>query len=202
MTAASPSLGRGGSSVTASRLADGARPLLPVAAAAGAGVLALTSTGSMVVAAALLGVAVGDRRSLIAVFLAVAAVAVRFATTSFDDLAGIQSVLGSAVEVGPATGAASAWAAAAAVVLAAAPLRPGSAVAGVSAVAAGAFAAAIAAGQGPGGELWVRVGATVLATAVAGAVVATDRAVGGWHRMRPWLALAIGVLGVVLAAWR
>ena len=201
MTAASPSLGRGGV-LAARRLVDDARPFLPVAAALAAAVLALTSTGSTVVGAALLGVAVGDRRRAAAALLAVAACALRFSTTSFDDLAGIQSVLGSAYEVGPAPAAASAWAAGAALVLAAAPVGTGRVLGGAAALAGGAFAAAVVAGQGPGGDLWVRVVATAAATAIAGGVVALDRA--GPPRARtatPWLAVAAGITAVVLAAW-
>lgn len=184
-----------------------------VAAGLAAAVLAGTSTGSMVVAALLVGLAARDRRSAGAALLAVAATAIRFRTATFDDLAGIQSVLGAAGTVGPRTAAASAWAAAVAVVLATrspAPPggrhRPGRAVAVRSALpllapafACGLLAAAVVAGPGPS-DLDVRVGASLAGVAVAAMVglVATRPAVG---RALPWVALAAGAAAVVLAGW-
>jgi hypothetical protein len=194
-------------------------PLVAVAAAAGAAVLALSSTGSAVVAAVLLAVAVGDRRAGFACVLAVAAVAVRFSTVTFDDLAGIQSVLGPAGIVGPPTAAASAWLAAAAVVLSV--RRPavadGSTVAPAPdgwpvpttvppvlhrvllALAGGALAAALVAGPGPS-DLVVRAGATAAGLVVALVVMGTDR----WRpvvRVRPLVAVLVAVVAVVAAAW-
>jgi len=93
-----------------------------LAAAIAASVLAVSSRGSAVVAALLLGVAVADRRAGAAAVLAVLATAIRFRTAALDDLAGIQEVLGLAGEVGPSTGAAASWLAAAAVLLAVGPL--------------------------------------------------------------------------------
>jgi len=90
---------------------------LPLAAAVAAAVLAGTSTGSALVAALLLEVAVADRRTGLAAALAVLAAAVRFRTDALDDLAGIQEVLGIAGAVGPSTGAAASWLGAAAVLL-------------------------------------------------------------------------------------
>lgn len=138
------------------------------AAAVAAGVLALTSTGSVVVAAVLVGVACRSVWTGAASVLATASVAVRFSTTSFDDLAGLQSVLGPAGTVGPPLAAASAWVAATAIVVAVGPLGSSAGPArlrplSVSAlpallpvVPAGALAAALVAGPGPGGSLLAR----------------------------------------------
>ena len=205
MTTASPSLRRDGATPTAGhRFLDRVEPVLPLAAAVAAGVLAWSSTGSMVVAAVLLGAAVGDRRAAAAPLLAVAATAVRFATAGFDDLAGIQSVLGNAVVVGPATAAASAWCAAAAVVLVVGrhPQRARVALDTATALAAGGFAAALAAGQGPGGELWQRLAAGLGAVALAGLLLRTEgRAGARLTDARRWLAVGLGAAAVVLAAW-
>lgn len=184
-----------------------------VTGALAAAVLAGTSTGSMVLAALLVGVAARDRRSAGAALLAVAATAIRFRTTTFDDLAGIQSVLGPAGTVGPATAAASAWAASAAVVLSArAPFRVGGNPEGgrpalvlgwlphlAPALACGLLAAAIVAGTGPS-DLDVRVSASLAAVLVA-VLVTVARARPPVERVAPWVALATGVAAVVLAGW-
>jgi hypothetical protein len=184
-----------------------------VAAGLATAVLAGSSTGSLVLAALLIGVAATDRRAAGAALLAVAATAIRFRTASFDDLAGIQSVLGPAGTVGPTTAAASAWAAAAAVVLsartpvaltpapgagrAAAILRRLPALA--PALACGLLAAALVAGPGPS-DLRLRIGASVVAVVVAlGVAVASSRPRS--ERLVPWVALLAGVVAVVLAGW-
>lgn len=186
---------------------------IAVAAALAAAVLAGTSTGSMVLAALLLGLAARDRRAAGAALLAVVATAIRFRTASFDDLAGIQGVLGPAGTVGPATAAASAWAAAGAVLLAVgapprtAPRPAGGRIAGVvarlpllaPALASGLLAAAIVAGPGPS-DLALRVGASVVAVVLAG-VVAAARTRPAVERTVPWLAVAVGVAAVALAGW-
>ena len=205
--APSPGLGRGASAAidadVVRTLVDRAVGALPFALAVAAAVLALTSTGSMVVAAVLLGVAAGDRRTGLAALLAVTAVAVRFATASFDEVAGIQSVLGAAGDVGPTTAAASAWLAAGAVVLAArrsAWSRATPAPTPALVLAAGSMAAAIVAGPGPGGGIELRVLATVVAVVAAWAVVLAGR----WRAVdlaRPWSAPAAGLAAVALAAW-
>jgi hypothetical protein len=179
------------------------------AATLAAAALAITSTGSMVLAALLVGVAARDRRSAGAALLAVVATAIRFRTATFDDLAGIQSVLGPAGTVGPATAAASAWLAAAAVVLAARPLaRPSPAAAtgrldqlrdATPALACGLFAAALVAGPGPS-DLGVRVLASVVGVGLAAGVTVTD-ARTAFGRARPWAALVAGVAAAVLAGW-
>lgn len=171
-------------------------------AAAGAAVLAGTSTGSMVVAAALLAVALSDRRSAIAAGLVIAAVAVRFGTTTFDELAPLQSVLGSAVRIGPAAGAASAWLCMVALVLAAGQV-PGDVRFGLGrhlpALASGTLAAAVAVGDGPGGDVWLRVAATAGVTVLAW-LIAGDRIQWLSRTRRSWAVLA-GVAAVVGAGW-
>lgn len=177
------------------------------AAAVVVAVLAASSTGSMVLAALLVGVATADRRAAGAALLAVAATAIRFRTASFDDLAGIQSVLGLAGTVGPAAAAASAWCAAAAVLLASrVPPTTGPRTVALDrlhlagpALACGLLAAALVAGPGPS-DLGVRVLASVLAVVAAlGVTVAgTSEA---FARLRPWAALAAGAVAVVLAGW-
>lgn len=180
------------------------------AATLAAAALAVTSTGSMVLAALLVGVAARDRRSAGAALLAVVATAMRFRTATFDDLAGIQSVLGPAGTVGPAMAAASAWLAAAAVVLAARPLAARQSLPAATgrldrlrdatpALACGLFAAALVAGPGPS-DLGVRVLASVVAVVLAaGVTVAGTRSAFG--RARPWAALLAGVAAAVLAGW-
>lgn len=184
-----------------------------VAAALAAAVLAGTSTGSMVVAALLIGVAAADRRAAGAAVLAVAATAIRFRTASFDDLAGIQSVLGPAGQVGPTTAAASAWAAAVAVLLCArsgvaTTTRPGAgrsaAILGSvpavgPALACGLLAATLVAGPGPSG-LGVRVGASVAGVALALGVALTSSR-PRVARVLPPASLVAGVVAVVLAGW-
>lgn len=184
------------------------RAAVATAAALGAAVLAGTSTGSMVLAALLVGVATTDRRSAGAALLAVAATSIRFRTATFDDLAGIQSVLGLSGTVGPATAAASAWAAAAAVLLAARP--PAAALgprtrtrdrllAAAPALACGLLAAAIVAGPGPS-DLGLRVLASVAGVALALGVTAVGSR-PSIRRILPWLALLAGAAAVVLAGW-
>lgn len=170
-------------------------------AALGAAGLALSSTGSMVVAAVLAGVAARSRWAVAAALLAVAAVGVRFATVSFDDVAGIQSVLGPAGTLGPTTGAASAWCAAGAVLLGVRARPAASRVERAAlALAAGALAAAVALGPGPGGELGIRIAGTATGVVLAAAGGALDR----WPRATETAtaaALLAGVAAVGLAGW-
>lgn len=182
--------------------------LLAPAAAVGALVLAVSSTGSMVVAAVLVGVATRSRWCGIAAVLAVAASTVRFSSSTFDDLAGIQSVLGAAVVVGPPVAAASAFAATIAVLLTARSLRhpshPGGLPGGrvvrhLPATASGVLAATIAAGPGPGG-LVVRGVATIAAVAIAVAISLLDGRPSLAARRAP-VAVVAGALAVVLACW-
>lgn len=208
MTAAGPGL-----APTSPALLQPSTTSVAVAAGLAAAVLAGSSTGSLVLAALLVGVAATDRRAAGAALLAVAATAIRFRTASFDDLAGIQSVLGPAGTVGPTTAAASAWAAAAAVVLSArAPVAPTPArgagrsaailrrlPAVAPALGCGLLAAALVAGPGPS-DLRLRIGASVVAVVVAlGVAVVSSRPRSG--RLVPWAALLAGVVAVVLAGW-
>lgn len=178
-----------------------AADVVRVGAAAAAAVLAVASTGSAAVAALLLGVATGSRRGAGAALLAVLAASIRFRTAALDDVAGIQSVLGLAVEVGPATAAASAWLGALAVLLAASPLPdpPVPVLRWAPAVPCGLLAAALAAGPGPS-ELAMRAATSLAGVAVALVVVRVgDR--GRVGAGRPWLAVAAGAAAVVLAGW-
>lgn len=181
-----------------------------VGAAGAAAALALTSTGSMVVAAAALVVALGHRLGGIAVLLAVAAVAVRLGTVSFDDVAGVQSVLGAAGKFGPATGAASAWAGAGAVLLATRPIGtdvlPQLVGRVLPAVATAAFAATIATGPGPGGDMWIRVAGTAAGFVIAFGLVSVDELSdqnpgGRFATLRVSAAVAAGIAALVLAGW-
>lgn len=175
---------------------------LAVAAAVAAAVLAATSTGSLVVVALLVWAATLDRRSGVAVLLASLASSVRFTTATLDDLAGIQSVLGIAGEVGPAAAAASAWLAAAAVLLATrAPAAPG-ADRGLRrfapALATGTLAAALVAGPGPD-QLGLRVATSLAGVGLAVGITALQRRRGPLPG--PTLAVALGAAAVVLGAW-
>lgn len=175
---------------------------LALAAAVAGGVLAASSTGSLVVAALLVWVATLDRRCGVAALLAALAASIRFTTASLDDLAGIQSVLGIAGEVGPATAAASAWVAAAAVLLA---TRPPAVTGGdrglrrfAPALATGPLAAALVAGPGPD-QLALRIGTSLLGLGVAIGITVLQ---GRGRRLRtPGLAVALGAAAVVLGAW-
>ena len=175
---------------------------LAVAAAVAAAVLAATSTGSLVVVALLVWAATLDHRSGIAVLLASLATSVRFATAALDDLAGIQSVLGIAGEVGPTVAAASAWLAAAAVLLATrAPAAPG----GerdlrrfAPALATGTLAAALVAGPGPD-QLALRVATSLAGVGLAVGITALQRRRGALSG--PSLAVVLGAVAVVLGAW-
>lgn len=207
----------------------GAVLVVPTAAVAAAG-LTVSATGSMLVAAVLVGVAARDRWSGLAAVLATTAVAVRFGTTDLGDLAGIQSVLGAAGLVGPPTAAASAWAAAGAVLLAVAPRPAGDGpgrdrpdqgeeddpgapsaprlTAFALAVAGGSFAAALVAGPGPGGgpDGWpgggigLRVAASVVAIGLS-LVVGRARRPSRLGTMRVAVAVLAGAAAVVLAGW-
>lgn len=169
-----------------------ARGRLVVALSAAALVLAVTSRGELAVLALLLAVPDPTPLPLLGLTGAVVASSWRWGTTSLGALAGAQSVLGPAGGVGPTAAAAASWAAALAVVLAVGrgrePLRW---------VAAGATAAALVAGPGPGGDLPVRVAAGV--GLVAGAAV-----LASWRAARPRADVAIAVLaagaGVAAAA--
>lgn len=161
------------------------------AAAAAAAVLAITSTGHLVVAAVLVGIAGRDRRSVLAAVAAVAAVAVRFGTTTFDGLAGLQTVLGPAVTLGATT-------AVLATALAAISLIVGT-TGWAHALAAGPLAAALACGPGPS-EVLVRSGAVVLASTLSVLIAVTPR-LRAWVDGRRWVAVALAIGALALAGW-
>ena len=174
---------------------------IETAAAVAAAGLALTSTGSMVVAAVLLGVSSRNRWTGVATLLAVAAVGVRFSTVTFDDLAGLQSVLGSAGTIGSTTAAASAWVAAGAVLLS---VRTPTGATGLHRILlAGATGGLAAYAIAQGGLVVVGssrhqmfLALAVLAFALA-TLVAGQRAVTA----RTTLAVLAGTAAVVLAGW-
>ena len=156
---------------------------LRIAALAAASVLAIASKGDVAVLAAALVIGAGSsqRRSVavpataaVAIVLALATASMRVGATSLRAISGAQSVLGPAGWNGSSAAVVATWLAAAAVLCAARPFseaRSWRATAPV-ALAFGSTAAAIAAGPGPGGAIAVRVAATIVATVVAGAVVA------------------------------
>lgn len=145
-------------------------------AAGAAVVLAVLSRGDVLVLAALL-VVVAWRPAAVAVVPALVASAWRWGSTSLDALAGAQAVLGPAALVGP-TSAAVASVSAALAILVGVPGRPlGEASPNrrprgrlMVAVATGAAVAAVVAGPGVGGEIWVRVAVGAVASVGAAGV--------------------------------
>ena len=167
------------------------RPLttLQLGAAAGAGVMALTSTGDVLLLGVLLGVAAGDVEAGAASVLAGLVVLGRFGTTSLAALAGAQHVVGPAGATGAVGLAAAAWCAAFA-------LSFSTRAEMVIAVVFGLAAADVLAGPaiGHGGEaLAVRLAASLVAVAVTWFI-------GGWvpTRLARVTAVVAGALGVVL----
>ncbi len=179
---------------------------LRLSAATAATVLALSSTGNVVALAVVLAVAVARPAAVGAVLFAGLALLERWGTTSLEAVAGAQAVLGPGGLVGPPTAAASAWCAAAALVLASPwvegdessdgerrrRLAPAGLVVGL---ATGAAAAAAVAGPDLAEDLALRLGAT-LAAVIMAAVVASSR----WHVVTTGVALAAGVAATGLAA--
>lgn len=164
---------------------------LGLAALAAAAALAATSSGDVVLLAVLLGLAAGDLTAGVTAALALAALAVRWGSTSLDAIAGAQAVLGAGGLVGPAAAVAAAWAAAAALVLA--PRREW------QAVAFGAAAAVCVAGPsiaGPG-DAAVR-GAGVMAG--IGTALALGRRVPVPARRRAALGSAAAALALALVS--
>ena len=145
-------------------------------------VLAVLSRGDVLVLGALL-VLVAWRLPALVLLPALLAAGWRFGSTSLEALAGAQGVLGPAGLVDPARGAAASWCAAAAVVLVAPAEGPWTEDAGADApkprwgrllvaAATGVAAAVVVAGPAPGGDLWVRVVASVVGAAAALGVLA------------------------------
>jgi len=166
---------------------------LQIGAAAGAAVMALTSTGDVLLLGVLLGVAAGDVEASVASVLAGLVVLGRFGTTSLAALAGAQHVVGPAGATGPVVLAAASWCAATALSFS---TRAELAIAAVFGLAAADVVAGPALGHG-GEAIAVRVAASLIAVAVAWFV-------GGWvpPRLARTVALSAGAIGVlfVLAA--
>lgn len=185
-------------------------------AATAAVVLAVLSLGDALVLAAVL-VIVAWRLPALIVVPALLASSWRWGSTSLDALAGAQAVLGPAGLVGPGRAAAASWLVAAALVLSSPAGRrrvagtlnaagsPGIAVArfpldivtGLAAVAIGATAADVVAGPSLGGDWWVRVVATVVATGLA---LVVSKVRHTHERAIDALAIAGGLAALVLVA--
>ncbi len=150
---------------------------LRATAATAALVLAVLSRGDALVLAALVALAAWRPLPAAAVTMALGATAWRWGSTSLEEIAGAQAVLGPAGWVGANVDAVAAWLGALALVLAV-PRLGGRAPQLVTAVATGAAAAAVVAGPAPGGDVWVRAIAGVVATGAA-VVVARLRRAGG-----------------------
>jgi hypothetical protein len=162
---------------------------LRVAAAAAALVLAVLSRGDALVLAALLAAAAWRPLPAIAVESALLATAWRWSSSSLDAIAGAQAVLGPAGWVGPGLAAAGSWLGASALLAATPGFRDPRAQL-VSGAASGAAAAVIVAGPAPGGDVWVRVVAGVVAAAIA--VV-----VGRWRVRTARAAIGLDAVAVV-----
>ncbi len=150
--------------------------------------VALTSTGDVVLLGVLLGLASADLVAGAAVVAAGLSVAFRWGSTSLDAIAGAQAVLGPGGVVGPALATTSAWCAAAALVLA----TPRGWRAPAFGLAAALFVAGPAATDGD--SLALRVAAGVVAGGLAVAA-------GRWlpqAAARP-AALALAAIAGVLA---
>jgi hypothetical protein len=162
--------------------------------AAGAALaVAVAGRGDLLFLGGLLAIALADRRSSTAAALAVAAVAVRWGTTSAERVTGALTTLGPGVRVGPPQAAAALGLAALALLLAGAraPLLPRLA----TGVTAGAVAVGpIGAGRAGSvvlGVLGVALGAA-LALALPSRLGRSDR----WLRLAP----AIALVALALAA--
>jgi hypothetical protein len=152
--------------------------------------LAISSRGDVVVLALLLGFGAGRRASGVAAGLALTAALVRWGSPSLGAIAGAQAVLGPAGWTGSSVAVVSAWAGAAALVLAAVSLDRTSMTKTVLAAAPFAIAAAdVVAGPAPGGALAVRVGASAIAFVVTTLVAR--------RRSFPALAIACGLVSLV-----
>lgn len=134
-------------------------------AASAALVLVVSGRGDLLFLAGLLAVALGERRSSLAACVALAAVAVRWGTTSAETTTGAVTILGPGVRVGPPL-AAVALALAAVALLLSGLGRPR-----LSRVAAGATAGAVAGGPVAASSAPAIV-AGVLAVAVGAALAA------------------------------
>lgn len=132
-------------------------------AASAALLVAVVGRGDLVFLGVLLALALAERRSSVAALLAVAAVSVRWGTTSIETIAGATTTLGPALRVGPALAAAALALAAVALLLAGlgAPL--------ITRLAVGATAGALAGGP-VGGASAGAVGVGLLAVLLGAAL--------------------------------
>jgi hypothetical protein len=165
-----------------------------------AALLLLTATGDAYVPAALLLLAAGPQPGLLAV-LAVLASRLRWGSSDLDAIGGAQAVLGPAILVGPAAGAASAVLATIAVVLVA--TRSGERWPDVAAAAGlGVLAATLAAGpQVAGGAgAAVRFGAAVVGVVAAIGVATISAGSTARRRRHAWASGGAALAAVALAA--
>jgi hypothetical protein len=163
-------------------------------AAAAALVLAISSRGDAAVLALALILLRPRPVTAIAIAGAFVAAAWRWGASSLDAIAGAQAVLGPAGWTGTGASAASAWLAGAAVLL----VLPRRRAEGEVHLAVGAAVALLVAGPGPGGDLWVRVAAAVVATGASflvGTLVAGHR--GAHLHGHPVLRRSASVLGLL-----
>jgi hypothetical protein len=171
-------------------LADAARGL-----SAAALVLAITSRGDAAVLAAVLVAVDATPAAAVAVVAALSASSWRWGSTGLDALAGAQAVLGPAAVVGPPWSAVGSCLAAAALVVALS-----SRVEVLRLLAVGASAAAVLAGPAPGGEIWFRVVAALVATGLAFAVARLVEERPGLEPARLGAGLVLGVGAMVAVA--
>jgi hypothetical protein len=192
---------------------------LRAAALAAAVLLAALSRGDAIVLAALLAVGAWRPLPAVAFASALAAAAWRWSSTALEDLAGAQAVLGPAGVVDPPASAVAAWLGALAIVLATPNLveawwferadagtlstaRPRWLARGLEWLppfASAASAAVVVAGPAPGGDVWARALAVLVALAIA-RLVAGRRRVLDRHLVLDGVAVALGVGSLVAVA--
>lgn len=170
---------------------------MPVAAAAAATMMALGSTGDVLLLGVLLGLAAADYAAGAAGVLAGIAVVGRWGTTSLAALAGGQAVLGAAGWTGSDAQVASSWLAVGALLV----VCP---AALVPAAAFGATAAALVAGPAvdtgsPAADIALRVVAAVAGTVAAMVVARVARR--SPRKVRDGLAIALGAAAALVAVF-
>jgi hypothetical protein len=164
---------------------------LRLAAAAGAALVALTSTGDVLLLGVLLGVAALELEAGVAAVFAAFSVVVRWGSSSLSALAGAQSVLGAAAAIGSSSSALSSALAGLTFVL----VPAGRADEPALAVAAGLAAGAVAAGPSAADRLGLRLVGMVVAVALA---YAASRLLP--RRPTVYAAIALAVVACLLAA--
>jgi hypothetical protein len=163
-------------------------------AAVAALVLAVSSRGDVAVLAVLLVLVRPRPATVVAVVGALVAEGWRWGATSLDAIAGAQAVLGPGGWTGTGASAASAWAATAAVLL----VLPRRRLDPAAHAAVGATVALLVAGPGPGGDLWIRALAGVLAAAASYGLATAVGGHGGAHaHRRPTLGRAASLVGAL-----